>query len=273
MELFFKCECLQRCGAFKFRGASNAIACLAPGEDAVATHSSGNHGAALALAARLRGVKAHVVMPRTAPACKRAAVLAYGGLITECEPTLAAREAALAEIVLRTGARVVHPSNDPFVIAGQGTAALELLDDYPRLDVVLAPVGGGGLLSGTALAAGPRHVAVKGVEPEGASDAYESFQRRERCPVKSPRSVADGLLTELGTRTFPLILRHVDDIVTVPDAAIVQAMRLLWQRQKLVVEPSGATAFAAVVCGKIKAERVGVILSGGNVDLDALPWR
>ena len=276
--LFFKCENFQRVGAFKFRGAANAVLSLGDEEArrGVATHSSGNHAAALALAARLRGVPAHVVMPRTARAVKRAAVAGYGARIVLCEPTLAAREAALAEVVAATGATVVHPYNDARVIAGQGTAALELLAEVPRLDVVMAPVGGGGLLSGTAIAVagvspGTR---VVGAEPAAADDACRSLREGHIVPSVDPRTIADGLLTSLGPLTFAVIRAHVAEIVTVSEDAIVAAMRHTWERMKIVIEPSSAVPLAALFEGKPAAagRRVGIILSGGNVDLGDLPW-
>lgn len=276
--LFFKCENFQRVGAFKFRGAANAVLSLTDEEASrgVATHSSGNHAAALALAARLRGVPAHVVMPRTAKAVKRAAVAGYGARIVLCEPTLAAREATLADVVAATGATVVHPYNDARVIAGQGTAALELLADVPGLDLVLAPVGGGGLLSGTAIAvAGAcQNTRVVGAEPAAADDAFRSLHEGRIVPSVAPRTVADGLLTSLGTLTFAIIRERVAEIVTVSEEAIVAAMRHTWERMKIVIEPSSAVPLGALLEGKLPAagRRIGVILSGGNVDLADLPW-
>lgn len=278
-RLFFKCENFQRVGAFKFRGACNAVQSLAEAEAAcgVATHSSGNHGAALALAARLRGVPCTVVVPRNAPVVKRAAVAAYGADIVLCEPTLDARERALAEAVAESGQVVVHPYDDARVIAGQGTAALELVEDVPDLDVLLVPIGGGGLASGTALAVrgSSPETKVVAVEPLGADDAYRSFHSGERLPSVAPDTIADGLLTSLGVRNFELVRRHVDDIVRVSEEAIVRAMRLVWERMKVVVEPSGAVPLAALLDGALEGragKRIGVVLSGGNVDLDRLPW-
>ncbi len=277
-RLFFKCENFQKVGAFKFRGATNAVFALSEADAAkgVATHSSGNHAAALSLAARLRGVPAHVVMPRTAKAIKQAAVAGYGGRVVLCEPTLAAREATLASVVAATGANVVHPYNDPMVIAGQGTAALELLEQAPDLDVVIAPVGGGGLLSGTAiavsaLAPGTRVVAA---EPAAADDAYRSLKEGRIVPSVDPRTIADGLLTSLGSLTFAIIRRLVAEIVTVSEGAIADAMRHVWERMKIVIEPSSAVPLAALLEGalRVPGKRVGIIVSGGNVDLDALPW-
>jgi len=277
-ELFFKCENLQKAGAFKVRGATNAVFSLTDEEAArgVATHSSGNHAAALALAARWRGIRAYVVMPENAPQVKRNAVGGYGAEITYCRPTLPAREETLAEVVAHTGAAVVHPYNEYRVIAGQGTAALELLDQAPHLDVVMAPVGGGGLLSGTALtvAALSPHTAVIGAEPEKADDAYRSLQAGRILPQEHPDTIADGLRTSLGDRTFPIIQRHVRGIVTVSEEAIVEAMRLVWERMKLVIEPSAAVPLGALLSrrGEIQGQRMGIILSGGNVDLARLPW-
>ena len=278
-QVFMKCENLQKVGAFKFRGACNAVFSLSPDEAArgVATHSSGNHAQALALAAAMRGIPAYIVMPRNAPAVKQAAVAGYGGIITLCEPTLAARESTLAEVVAATGAEVVHPYNDVRVIAGQGTAALELLADVPDLDVIMAPVGGGGLLSGTAIAA--RAVApqmrVIAAEPAGADDAFRSLAARHIIPSVQPQTIADGLLTSLGDLTFPIIRAHVEQIVTVSEPAIVEAMKFVWERAKLVVEPSGVVPIAALweEAIDLRGLRVGVILSGGNVDLEHLPWQ
>jgi threonine dehydratase len=280
-ELFFKCENLQKVGAFKYRGATNAVRAL-PDEAAargVATHSSGNHAAALALAAKVRGIRAYVVMPRTAPAVKQAAVAGYGAEIIECEPTLAARESTLAEVVQRTGAEVVHPYDDPYVIAGQGTAALELLEEVPGLDVVMTPVGGGGLISGTALAAalssGTRVIAA---EPEGADDAYQSMTVGHVVHLSRPQSVCDGLLASLSARTFAIIRERVERIITVADPAILTAMRTFWERTKLIIEPSSAVPLAAILEAPqtkkldVRGLRVGIILSGGNVDLGSLRW-
>ena len=280
-RLFFKCENFQRVGAFKFRGACNAVQSLSVDEAArgVATHSSGNHGAALALAARLRGVPCTVVVPRNAPTVKLAAVRGYGAEVVLCEPTLEARETTLAEVIADTGAFVVHPYDDARVIAGQGTAALELRDQVPDLDVVLVPIGGGGLAAGAALALSePSRVCVVAVEPAGADDAYRSLKGGERLPSVNPRTIADGLLTGLGVRNFALLQRHLDDIVRVSEEAIVQAMRLVWERMKIVVEPSAAVPLASLVDGALASSdalggrRIGIVLSGGNVDLDRLPW-
>lgn len=272
--VFLKCENLQKVGAFKFRGAANAVFSLSAAEAAhgVVAHSSGNHAQALALAARLRGVPAYIVMPENAPAVKKAAVAGYGGQITFCTPTLAAREATQAEVVAATGATVVHPYNDVRVIAGQGTATLELLEEVPDLDMILAPVGGGGLLSGTAIAAtalAPQ-IRVIGVEPAGADDARRSLAAGTILPSVNPQTIADGLLTSLGTLTFPIIQSRVEEIVAVSEEAIVAAMRFTWERTKLIVEPSAAVPIAALWERAIDAtgKRVGIIISGGNVDLD-----
>jgi threonine dehydratase len=277
--VFLKCENLQKVGAFKFRGACNAVFSLSD-EDAtrgVATHSSGNHAQALALAARLRGIPAYIVMPENAPAVKKAAVAGYGGQVTYCEPTLQAREITLAQIVQETDASVVHPYNNYQVIAGQGTAALELLEDIPDLDAIIAPVGGGGLLSGTAIAAKglSAHIRVLGAEPEMADDAYRSLQAGRILPSANPRTIADGLLTSLGTLTFPIIQQHVEQIATVSEAGIMAAMRFVWERAKIIIEPSAAVPVALLWERKIDLNglRVGIILSGGNVDLDRLPWQ
>lgn len=278
-RLWCKCENLQKTGSFKARGAHNAVALLegAQATRGVITHSSGNHGAALALAARNRRIPARVVVPANAPAVKKTAMAAYGAAIVECEPTLEAREATVAAIQADTGAVLVHPYDDPAVIAGQGTVGLELrrqLDERP--DVVLVPVGGGGLLAGVAVAVSstwPDTEAI-GVEPAGADDASRSFHSGQWQPQTDPDTIADGLLTSLGHSNFRLIRRLVDDIVTVTEEQIVEAMRLLWTRTKLVVEPSGAVPLAAVLADRERfADRsVVVVVSGGNVDLDRLPW-
>ena len=277
-RLFLKCEHLQKGGAFKARGATNAVFSLA--EDVarrgVVTHSSGNHAAALARAARLRGVPAYVVMPRGALAVKRDAAVRYGGELIECEPTLAAREATAAQVLERTGATLVHPYDDLRVMAGQGTTALELLDDLPDLDAILCPVGGGGQLSGIAVAAKSLKPSIRivGVEPAAADDAARSLAAGRILPAGDPRTIADGLRTTLGTRPFAEIRAHVDAIVTVEEASIVAAMRLLWSVTKAVVEPSGAVAFAAVLEGRHApfGERLAIVLSGGNFDPAAFDW-
>jgi len=277
-SLFFKCENFQRVGAFKFRGACNAVFSLSDVEAArgVVTHSSGNHAQALALAAQLRGIAAHIVMPENAPEVKKSAVAGYGGRITFCEPTLAARESSTVRIQRETGATLVHPYNDYRVIAGQATATQELCDEIAGLDAILAPVGGGGLLSGTAIAARALcpGAAIYGVEPAGADDAQRSFRAGRIIPLENPKTIADGLVTSLGDKTFPIIQELVKDIVTVSEDEIVSAIRLVWERMKVVIEPSAAVPVAALLHRRIDlvGKRVGVILSGGNVDLARLPW-
>ncbi len=277
-RLFFKCENLQKAGAFKFRGACNAVLSLADDQAArgVVTHSSGNHAAALALAARLRGIPAHIVMPDNAPAAKRRAVEAYGGRITFCRPTLADRTAVASRILDETGGVLVHPYDNPAVIAGQGTVALELHEQAPGLDQIVAPVSGGGLISGIALATAavsPR-TEIVGVEPELAADAQQSLQAGSLLPPQIGDTIADGLRAALCERTFAVISQHVREILTVTEAEIVAAMRLIWERVKLVVEPSSAVTLAAVLKEptRFRGMRVGLVLSGGNVDLDRLPW-
>lgn len=274
----FKCENLQRVGAFKARGACNAVLSLdeEAARNGVATHSSGNHGAALAMAAALRGIPAHIVMPDNAPAVKRDAVAAYGAWIIDCESTLAAREAALEQLLQETGAHPVHPYTDPRVIAGQGTVALEVLEQMPELEVLVVPVGGGGLLSGVALAvkALRPEVEVVAAEPAGADDAFRSFGLGELQPQNNPQTIADGLRAGLGEINFSIIQRHVDTILTVEESTIVEAMRLQWTRLKTVVEPSGAVSFAALLehPERFAGRQVACVISGGNVDIDHLPW-
>ncbi len=277
-EIFFKCENFQKVGAFKIRGATNAVFSLSEEEAAkgVATHSSGNHGAALALAARWRGNKAYVVMPENAPEVKRNAMAHYGAEIVFCKPTLEAREEQLAKVVDRTGAAFIHPYNDYRVISGQGTAALELCEEITKLDVVMTPVGGGGLLSGTAIAVdalSPKtHVIA--AEPERADDAFRSFHAGKIIPADNPDTIADGLRTSLGDLTFPIIKRHVKDILTVSEEGIVAAMRTIWERMKIIVEPSAAVPLGVLLTRRpeFSGKRIGVIVSGGNVDLSNLPW-
>lgn len=278
MELFFKCENFQKIGAFKFRGACNTVMSL-PAEEAgrgVATHSSGNHAQALALAAQIRGIAAHIVMPNNSPQVKKAAVAGYGAQITLCEPTLQSREETLEKVVAETGAAFVHPYNDYRVIAGQGTAALELLEEIGDIDVVMAPVGGGGLLSGAALAVSylsPRARVIAG-EPAGADDAYRSLQAGRIIPSQNPKTIADGLLTSLGEKTFDIIQKHVERIITVSEENIVKAMRLVWERMKIIIEPSAAVPLGALFENPLdlKGKRIGIIFTGGNVDLGKLPW-
>jgi threonine dehydratase len=277
-QLFFKCENLQKVGAFKARGATNAVFALSDAEASkgVATHSSGNHAAALARAAKLRGITAHIVMPTNAPKAKQASVSRYGGKIVFCEPTLEARESTVARVIAETGATLVHPYNDLLVMAGQGTTAVELLEDHPDLDMILCPVGGGGQLSGIAVAAKTLKpsVSVIGVEPAGADDASRSFRSGRIVPMLDPKTIADGLRTSLGDKTFAEIRRHVDDIVTVPEEAIISGMRKIWEVMKTIVEPSGAVPYAAVAAEKlpVKGRKIGIVLSGGNLDLDSYPW-
>jgi threonine dehydratase len=271
-ELFFKCENFQKVGAFKARGAMNALLSLSDAErkDGVATHSSGNHGQALARAAQLLKVKSFIVMPSNAPEIKKRGVRLYGGEVIECESTLAAREQTLAGVILQTRATEIHPFNNYDVIAGQATAGKELLDTIPHLDALVAPVGGGGLLSGTALAAKyfSSHTDVYAAEPEGADDAFRSM-RSGRIEPSQSKSVADGLLTSLGTKTFPIIRENVKEVLPVSDQEIIRAMKLIWERMKIIVEPSCAVPLASVLRYKEKfqGKRVGVILTGGNVDL------
>ena len=277
-EIFFKCENFQKVGAFKFRGATNALSLLDSEQlkKGVATHSSGNHAAALALAARMFGTKSYVVMPETAPSIKKIAVNGYGAEITFCKPTLEARESTLNQLVEKTGASFIHPYNNSSIIAGQGTACLELLEEIGTLDIVLAPVGGGGLLSGTAISAKAisSKILVFGAEPEMADDAYRSYSSKTLLPSVNPNTIADGLMTSLGSITFRVILEKVDKIITVSEDSIVQAMRLIWERMKIIVEPSSAVPLAAVLQNKnlFAGKKTGIILSGGNVDLGNLPF-
>lgn len=278
-ELFFKCENFQKVGAFKFRGGCNAVFNLAESElsKGVATHSSGNHAQAVALAAKMRGIQATIVMPENAPTVKVAAVRDYGAKIEFCAPTIQAREDGLKAVQARTGATEIHPYDNFYVIAGQGTAALELHEQVQGLDYLLAPVGGGGLLSGSALsskAIAPSRQVI-GCEPANADDAFRSFKRGERITDVVPNTIADGLRTTVGQLTFPIIQQYVDDICTVSEEAIVEAMRLIWSRMKIIIEPSCAVPLAALLEKKISNtlhKRIGIILTGGNVDLDKLPW-
>jgi threonine dehydratase len=277
-RLHFKCENFQKVGAFKFRGAANAVFSLPEAEArrGVATHSSGNHAQALALAARLRGVPAHIVMPESSPRVKVAAVRGYGARIVFCPSTQADRERTLEEVVRETGAVFVHPYDNLKVIAGQATCALELLEEVPDLDLVLAPVGGGGLAGGTALACAylAPDVRVLAAEPKGADDAFRSLRDGRIYPSVQPQTIADGLRTSLGELTFPILRRYLGGVRTVDEATIVAAMRLIWERMKILVEPSAAVPLAALIEGVPEAagRRVGVILSGGNLDLETLPW-
>ncbi len=278
-SLFFKCENFQKAGAFKSRGAVNAVFSLDDDEAAkgVATHSSGNHAQALARAAALRKIPAYIVMPENAPQVKIDAVKSYGGIITFCKATLEARESTLKRVLAKTDAVEIHPYDNLKVIEGQATVAMELLEQQPGLDMILCPVGGGGLLSGTALSAHYLSAAthVIACEPAGADDAYRSFKSGKLVPCVNPTTLADGLLTSLGKITFPVIRQFVDDIVTVKEKSIVEAMYLIFERMKIVVEPSAAVPLAAVLERKIdvKGKKTGIILSGGNVDLNHLPWQ
>lgn len=277
-KILFKCENFQKVGAFKFRGANNAVASL-PKEKlgkGVVTHSSGNHAAALTLAAKLNHTKAYIVMPRTAPELKKKAVKSYGAEITFCEPTLKSREETAQKVIDKTGAELIHPFNNYSIIAGQATAAMELINDYGKLDFILTPVGGGGLLSGTSLSVkylSPK-TKVIGCEPEGADDAFRSLRDGKIYPSENPQTICDGLLTSLGEKTFNIIQKYVDEIITVDDEQIINAMRLIWERMKIIVEPSSAVPLAVVMNSKKKVENklVGIILSGGNVDLNKLPF-
>ena len=276
-EVYIKCENLQEAGAFKSRGACNAVFTLSDDEArlGVVTHSSGNHAAALARAAGLRGIPAYIVMPTSARPQKVAAVKRFGGQITFCEPTLAARESTAARVMADTGASLIHPYDDERIIAGQGTAALELLEEVPDLQVVIAPVGGGGLLSGTALAAKgwSPDILVWGAEPRGADDAFQSWKTRTRLPSLHPQTIADGLLTSLGELNFPIICQFVDDILLTGDVEIVRTVRWVHERLGMVVEPSGVVPLAALRENEIRlgGRRIGVVFSGGNFDLADLP--
>lgn len=277
-QIFFKCENYQRVGAFKFRGASNAVLSLSDQEakSGVVTHSSGNHAQALALAARMRNIPAYIVMPENAPMVKRNAVADYGAIIRLCKPTLEDREKTAAQVVNETGAAFIHPYDDPKIIAGQGTAALELLHEHD-LDIIMAPVGGGGLMSGTAIAARSVNpeITVIGAEPEMANDAWLSLTNGKRYPATEKPTIADGLRTALSDLTFEIIQKNVADIITVGEDEIIEAMHFVWERMKIIIEPSSAVPVAAVFRQKQRFEgkRVGIIISGGNVDLRHLPWQ
>lgn len=277
-EMFFKCENFQKAGAFKYRGATNAVLSLSDVEKrrGVVTHSSGNHAAALALAARMNGVTANIVMPENAPVVKKNAVLGYGGRITFCKPTQADRENTTKEIIERTGATLVHPYDNFNVICGQGTAAIELLEEQPDLDIVTAPVGGGGLLSGTSISVKSISNVVKvyAAEPLNANDAYKSFNSGTIFPSVSPKTIADGLLTALSEMTFAIIRKNVDAIYTATEESIVEGMLLVWERMKIIVEPSSATVLAIIRENPkvFKGKRVGLIFTGGNVDFRKLPF-
>jgi len=277
-ELFFKCENFQKAAAFKVRGACNAVFGLsdADGARGVATHSSGNHALSLSYAAGQRGIPCHVVMPRTAPQAKKDAVIGYGGHITECEPSTTSREAVFAEVHARTGADFVHPYNDPRVIAGQGTCSRELVDQVEGLDMVIAPIGGGGMISGTCLTLSTiaPNVQIIAAEPEQADDAYRSFKAGHIIADDAPETVADGLKVPLKELTWHFVSKYVTDILTASDPEIIAAMKLTWQRMKTVMEPSSAVPLATILKNRDKfaGKRVGVIVTGGNVDMDKLPW-
>ncbi|MCL6098592.1 MAG: pyridoxal-phosphate dependent enzyme [Bacteroidetes bacterium] len=277
-RLYFKCENFQKVGAFKFRGAATAVLSLdrqtlAQG---VATHSSGNHAAALAFAASMKGVPAYIVMPRTAPQIKKDAVKEYRGRIIECEPTLQAREEALEEVIKETGATFIHPYDNYSVIAGQSSAAKEVFEEITDLDYIITPVGGGGLLSGTCLSAKyfSPNTKVIGAEPKGADDAYKSMRDGVIRPSINPKTICDGLLAQLSEKTFSIIQNNVHKIITVEEDSIVKAMRIIWERMKIIVEPSAAVTLAVILENKKRfaRKRIGIILSGGNVNLEKLPW-
>ncbi len=277
-ELHFKCENFQKAGAFKARGASNAVFGLTDAQAArgVATHSSGNHGLCLSYAAGRRGIPCTVVMPRTAPQAKKDAVRGYGGVVVECEPSTSSREAVFAEVVARTGAEFVHPYNDPRVIAGQATSSRELNEQVPGLDAVIAPIGGGGMVSGTCLTlstVAPK-VRIYAAEPEQADDACRSFKAGHIIADDAPETVADGLKVPLKELTWHFVQKYVTDILTVSEDEIIEAMKLIWKRMKIVMEPSSAVPLAAILKnpGVFAGQKVGVIITGGNVDLDKLPW-
>jgi threonine dehydratase len=277
-SLFFKCENFQKVGAFKARGATNSVFTLddETARRGVATHSSGNHGAAVARAAKLRGIPAHIIMPSNSAKVKIRAVQSYGAQVVFCEPTEAAREIKCAEVINKTGATLIHSFENQHVITGQGTAAMELLEDISGLDVIMCPVGGGGLLSGTAIAAKSMRPQIKviAVEPQNADDAAQSFRAGRRLVTEKKFTIADGLRTNIGEPNFAIVQQYVDDIVIVSEEAIVLAMRTIWETMKIVIEPSAAVPYAAIAerISDVERKRVGIILTGGNVDLDALPW-
>ena len=279
-KLFFKCENFQKVGAFKLRGGWNAVSMLSDEEAAkgVCTHSSGNHAQALAFSAMKRGIASYIVMPNNVPDVKLDAVKGYGANITLCEPTLEARETTLDEITKKTGAQVVHPFNNPNVIAGQGTAALEMIEDLGTLDAMIAPIGGGGLMSGTCVTTRSLLPEAKlfGAEPAGADDAYRSLKEGKIIPQTDPDTICDGLLTSLGEYTWNILKDHLEAIYTVTDDEVINAMRLVWERMKIIIEPSSATAIAVALKSEFRAleglEKVGIILTGGNVELSKLPF-
>jgi threonine dehydratase len=279
-KLFFKCENFQKIGAFKFRGGWNAISMLSDkyAKKGVCTHSSGNHAQAVAYAALKRGIPAYIVMPNNSPDVKLEAVKGYGANITLCEPTLEARQNTLKKISEKTGAEVIHPFNNPNVIAGQGTAALEMIEDLGNLDAIIAPIGGGGLMSGTCITTRSLLPNAKlfGAEPKGADDAYRSLKEGKMLPQESPNTICDGLLTDLGENTWDILKEHLNAIYTVSDDEVIKAMKLVWERMKIIIEPSSATAVAVVISPEFKElkgiEKVGIILTGGNVDLAEIPF-
>jgi len=278
-DLYFKCENFQKVGAFKFRGASNAILNLPEeeGNKGIVTHSSGNHAQAVALASKMAGYPATIVMPENAPKVKVNAVREYGADIVFCESTIDSREETAQKIIKKTGATFIHPYNHPDVIAGQGTCAMELLKEIPDLDMILAPVGGGGLMSGTLITARAINpdIRVYGAEPELADDAWRSLKSGKIEPVYRTDTIADGLRTSLGSLTFSIIQNHIEDIVTVPEESIIRDMRNVWERMKIIIEPSCAVPVSAIMDGKVdvKGKKAGIIITGGNVDLDELPWQ
>lgn len=278
-NLYFKCENFQKVGAFKFRGASNAVLSYNENEIkcGVATHSSGNHAAAIALAAKMKNIPAYIVMPKTAPEIKKKAVENYGAKIIFCEPTLKAREDSLNNVVEKTNAKFIHPYDNYFVIAGQSTVAQEIFDELKSLDFIIAPVGGGGLLSGTSLSTKffSNKTKVIGAEPKGADDAFRSFYDKIIYPSINPKTICDGLLTQLSDKTFEIINNNVEDILTASDETIIEAMRLIWERMKIIVEPSSAVALAVIIENQNKFinKNIAIILSGGNVDLINLPFK
>ena len=278
-ELFFKCENLQKAGAFKARGASNAVFGLTAEQArrGVATHSSGNHGTCLSYAAGRRGIPCTVVMPHTAPQAKKDAVRGYGGIVVECEPSTTSREAVFAEVVANTGAEFVHPYNDPRVIAGQGTCSAEMIEQVENLDAVIAPIGGGGMISGTCLALSnlAPQIRIYAAEPRNADDAYRSFKAGHIIADDAPVTIADGLKVPLKDLTWHFVSTHVTDILTASEHEIVAAMKIMWKRMKIVIEPSSAVPLAVILKNKdiFAGQRVGVVITGGNVDLDLLPWQ
>ena len=279
-KLFFKCENFQKVGAFKFRGGWNAVSMLSDNEaeKGVCTHSSGNHAQAVAYSAQKKGIPAYIVMPDNSPDVKLNAVKGYGANVTLCEPTLEARRTTLDGIAKKTGAAVIHPFNNPNVIAGQGTAALELIEEIGELDAVIAPIGGGGLMSGTCITTRSilPNARLFGAEPKGADDAYRSLKEGKMLPQENPNTICDGLLTSMGENTWNILKDHLNDIYTVSDDEVIKAMKLIWERMKIIIEPSCATPVAVVMGTEFKQlkgiEKIGIILTGGNIDLSKLPF-